>query len=186
MYEDSSNLYKQGELDFIKYKNFIKENNIPSSSLRTWNDPLAFKPHSLDYADIQPITGVGFWYEHSPDVISNTTLPSKSFSPDTHRYKKPVQPIIYREERPKEQLETIEKREYTLQQEERKINTNPFEGTNTFRRQRQLQEEGFNTGAEDYFDKKTGKYIGSYNKETNKILPMKFHSGGEYSKRLKL
>ena len=94
-------------------------------------------------------------------------------------------PITY-QQRPQEQLETIEKREYTPQQEERKIITNPFEGTNTFRRQRQSQEEGFNTGAEDYFDKKTGKYIGSYNIKTNKILPMKFKSGGEYNKRLKL
>tara|TARA_R110000851_G_scaffold96345_3_gene209032 strand:+ start:2769 stop:5114 length:2346 start_codon:yes stop_codon:yes gene_type:complete len=125
MYQDSSNLYKQGELDFIKYKNFIKENNIPSSSLRTWNDPLAFKPNSLDYANIQPITGAGFWYHHSPDIISNTTLPSKSFSPNTYRYKKPTQPVVVvdpafepttkpkpvNKDLPKHELQSLDKRE---------------------------------------------------------------------------
>lgn len=94
-------------------------------------------------------------------------------------YQKPVQPYLLSKERPKEQLETIDKREYVPQQTERQVVTNPYEGNGTFRRTRQQQESGRGQYT-DYFDKKTGKKVGTYDTKNNKIATQKYQNGGSY------
>ena len=74
-------------------------------------------------------------------------------------YKKPVQPIIYQENRPKEPTFELNQEQQYLPQEEQRLEFDPIglkKGT-YFTRPRQQQEAG--QGKLDYFDSKTGKLI---------------------------
>jgi len=87
-YNDSLKLYIQGEKDFKEYQKLNKTNNIPASSTRKWNDPIKYD--GLNLAKIQPIEGNGYYYNHNPDVVSGTNVPSSKTNNYTFRYKKPV------------------------------------------------------------------------------------------------
>lgn len=92
-YNDSLNLYNRGERNYQTRLAFNRANNIPTSSIRTWNDPIAYDGDSP--ARIQPIQGNGYFFNHSPDVVARTNIPSSSVDNYGFRYKKPVQPVLY-------------------------------------------------------------------------------------------
>ena len=164
-----------------------RDSDNPNSLENDYNNDEYFHP------DIKPIGG----YNWSSEKGFKRLVESN----DNFLYKKPVQPIIYKPtapttsapiavhppkippiptQRPKEELLTIEKREYTPIEQERKIITNPYENQGTFRRPRQQQESG-REQIEDYFDKTTGKYVGSFDVKNNKIAPQRMQNGGAYS-----
>ena len=93
-YRDSLNLYKKGESDYASYLKTNKRLNIPSTSTLIQNNPYVYDGDTP--AKIQPIISHRYWYNHNPDVISGTNIPSKTIKEWTDRYKKPVQPYIYK------------------------------------------------------------------------------------------
>jgi hypothetical protein len=93
-YRDSLNLYKKGESDYASYLKTNKRLNIPSTSTLIENNPYVYDGDTP--AKIQPIISHRYWYNHNPDVISGTNIPSKTIKEWTDRYKKPVQPYIYK------------------------------------------------------------------------------------------
>lgn len=98
-YNDSLNLYNRGERNYQTRLAFNRANNIPTSSIRTWNDPIAYDGDSP--ARIQPIQGNGYFFNHSPDVVARTNIPSSSVDNYGFRYKKPVQPYAIRKTEPR-------------------------------------------------------------------------------------
>lgn len=92
-YSDSLKLYNKGEKDYIKYLQTNKYYNIPDRATRIENNPVVYDGDVL--AKIQPIKSYRYWYNHNPDLISYTDLPSNIVPKWTDRYKKPVQPYIY-------------------------------------------------------------------------------------------
>jgi hypothetical protein len=59
------------------------------------DDPVEFDKF-LNYSKIQPIQGNGYWYNHSPDVVTDTNISGKLTDNKGFRYKKPVQPVLYK------------------------------------------------------------------------------------------
>ena len=91
-YNDSLSLYNIGENQFAEYNEFIRNNNIRPNRTRSWTNP--FVTGTIN-DNIQPIEGRGFYYNHSPDVFSDTNIPSNAFRAHTFRYTKPFQPVQY-------------------------------------------------------------------------------------------
>lgn len=92
MYSDSLNVYNKGEKDYKEYLNINQKLHIPSTSTRIELNPLIYdgdKP-----ARMQPTESHRYWYEHSPDYIAGTLIPSNSVRAWTDRYKPPTQPYI--------------------------------------------------------------------------------------------
>ena len=100
-------------------------------------------------------------------------------------YKKPVQPIIYQKDRPKEHLTTLNQEQQYLPQSEQHLDFDPIglkKGTYVTR-SRQQGEAG--QGSVDYFDNKTGKLIKTKefggNIITENDKPVKLGYGGSIS-----
>lgn len=94
MYQDSLSLFNKGEKDFKFYNNVNAINNIPKSSTRSWSDPIEY--NGLNPTKIQPIQGHGYYFNHNPDVVAGTNVSSDKVNNKVFRYKKPVQPVIYK------------------------------------------------------------------------------------------
>jgi hypothetical protein len=92
MYSDSLSVYNKGEKDYKEYLNINQKLHIPSTSTRIELNPLIYDGNKP--ARMQPIESHRYWYEHSPDYIAGTLIPSNSVRAWTDRYKPPTQPYI--------------------------------------------------------------------------------------------
>lgn len=80
----------------------------------------------------------------------------------------------------KEQLEVLDEKQYTLDNTVLPVVGNPFKGKDNFSRTRGAGEKGSGLLV-DYFDKKTGKRVGTYNPSTNQVIE-EYKSGGSLPK----
>ena len=115
-YTDSLNLYIKGEKDYQDYLNLNKKLKIPETSTR-----VEYDVYSED--KIKPKQSHRYFYNHNPDVISGTNIPSSAVITWTDRYKKPVQPVIYQKQTHPIQKVTKLKPEYYNNDSKVQINT---------------------------------------------------------------
>lgn len=93
-YNDSLTLYNQGEKNYKQQLNFNKKYKIPNKSVQIENQPVEYKNNKL--TKIQPIQSYGYYFNHDPDVVAGTKIPSHSVNDRVFRYKKPIQEVIFK------------------------------------------------------------------------------------------
>lgn len=117
---------------------------------------------------------------YKPETRPTSTRDKKSSSTET------IQNKYYYSNNPEIPLEYLERKEYTPNMVSPQVVFNPFEGEGTFRRSRQPQEKGsalYDTEGKkyslvDYYDKKTGERVGTYNPMTNQVI-VEYQTGGQ-------